>query len=203
MVGSCSWRGTRVRRSQEAVHPAAKTTLKSLGCGAAGMFCVGLLVIPQPLGMRAKLHHEPARVLSSASETRSFHESVTAPEEQREVRRPFRHPPASLLTLRSPRQFSTGNCFLHLIWHLHHPPTPELVCLQSPRRTAGGLETVFGGSDWADSSKCDISLQPKMEHMVTCTQPGAPISEVLSLPVGEKKRGLFFFSPPAAEWPRS
>lgn len=129
--------------------------------------------------------------LSFASETPSFHESLTAPEEQQEIRRPFRpaaahhYPPSPRLpaTLRSPRQFSTTNYFLPLFQHLHHPrarlppiPPPSVV------------ETVFGGPDWADSSKHDISLQPKMEHMVTCTQLAVPILGVLSLFAGKKQK---------------
>lgn len=144
--------------------------------------------------------------LSFASETqRSFHESVTAPEEQQEIRRPFRPaaahhrppPPRLPATLRSPCQFSTTNDCLPLFQHLHHP---RARYPQFPRRPS--WETVFGGPDWADSSKHDISLQPEMEHMVTRTQLAAPISGVLSLPAG-KKNCCFFFLPPAAEWPQS
>lgn len=83
------------------------------------------------------------------------------------------------------------NQLLPLLFQRLHRPR---ACLPPiPRRPS--WETVFGGPDWADSSKHDISLQPKMEHMVTCTQRAAPISGVLSLPVGKKRKEMrAFFS---------
>lgn len=72
---------------------------------------------------------------------------------------------------------------LPVLFQRPHPPRPCLPPI--PRRPS--WETVFGDPDWADFSKHDISLQPKMEHMVTCTQLAAPIPKVLSLPVGQRK----------------
>lgn len=56
--GSHSWRRTRFERSQETVYPAAKTTWTSLWLCCSRDNSVGLLVLSQPLGMWAKLHHD-------------------------------------------------------------------------------------------------------------------------------------------------
>lgn len=56
-------------------------------------------------------------------------------------------------------------------------PLPFLLPLSSFSTNSSFIvQTVFGGWDWANSNYHDISLQPKIEHMVTSTEFPAPTS---------------------------
>lgn len=72
--------------------------------------------------------------------------------------------------------------------HVNSPqPIPSLFLLPLSSFTTNStfiIQTVFGGHDWANSSKHDISLQPRIEHMVTSAQFPVPISDqdFISLP---------------------